>query len=137
MPHNSENSKYTDQETDTSYPDWDGVTPIDMRAWYRKLPKRLRRRDSRYRTLWEMGFVLSKDTVLAPSRKHALALKDSDVASHTFENPITEEILEPSSDEDEDEDEDLRALLGPKLEVNLIVCKEVNRLLATATQHNE
>ena len=87
MPRNSENS--TDLETDSSYPDWDGVTPIDMRAWYRKLPKRLRRRDSRYRTLWEMGFVLSKDTVLAPSRKHALALKDSDVASHTFENPIT------------------------------------------------
>jgi hypothetical protein len=89
MPRNSENS--TDLETDTSYPDWDGVTPIDMRAWYRKLPKRLRRSDSRYRTLWEMGFVLSKDTVLAPSRKHALALKDSDVASHTFENPITED----------------------------------------------
>ena len=62
---------------------WD-TTPITMRAWLRALPKYLRKKDPRFRTLWESGFIMAKDVAVAPTKSHARALKDSDVKQHTF-----------------------------------------------------
>ena len=80
--------------TDNKIPcTWDS-TPLTMKGWLRMLPKQLVTVDSRFRTMWEQGYVLSKNQVLAPSETHACALRDSVVIMHSFKNSIDSSIFE-------------------------------------------
>ena len=109
---------------------WD-TTPITLRGWLRSLPKYLRKKDPRFRTLWESGFVMSKEYTYAPTRTHARALKESDVVQHTFDKPIPWVIFDEGSDDDQD-DEACRQECGRYITWSSQLLSEVDRLCAEA-----
>ena len=63
----------TDIDSDSPICSWD-TTQITLRGWLRMLPKFLRKKDPRFRTLWESGFIMAKETAIAPTRTHAREL---------------------------------------------------------------
>ena len=117
-------------DSDTPICSWD-TTPITLRRWLRSLPKYLRKRDPRFRTLWESGFIMYKEVTYAPTRTHARALKESDVIQHTFDKPISRVIFEEGSDDDMDDDA-CREERGRSYTWSAQLLAEVDRLCAEA-----
>ena len=65
-----------------------------MRAWLDALPEYLEKIDPNYVSWWTQGFVLDRNgTVCGPTLRHAVALRDDSVRTHTFERPIPHVII--------------------------------------------
>ena len=68
-------------------PSWD-TTPIQLRYFLNSMPEYVEDIDPDLVTLVERGYVMEKSTAVAPTKLHAIALRDNAVHAHTFENPI-------------------------------------------------
>ena len=68
-------------------PSWD-TTPSQLRYYLNSMPEYVEDIDPDLVTLVERGYVMEKSTAVAPTKLHAIALRDNAVHAHTFENPI-------------------------------------------------
>ena len=65
-----------------------------MRGWWELLPEWLEEQDSDLPLWWSQGAVLDRNgTVSGPTYLHTVALRDSSVREHPFEEPITIDIF--------------------------------------------
>ena len=79
-------------ESDSEDPEWD-TTLLTMRKWLLALPEYCESLNEDYVTWWEQGFVMVKHQVACPTASHPVALRDTAVRSHSFQEPISAEIF--------------------------------------------
>ena len=68
-------------------PSWD-TTPLGLRFFLNSMPEYVEDMDSDMVTMVEYGYCMEKSTVVAPTKLHAIALRDNAVRAHSFEKPI-------------------------------------------------
>ena len=84
-------------EGEETVPYWD-TTPIRMRRWLLALPEYLENQNEDYVSWWEQGYSMSRHTTLAPSVRHAQALRDNAVPVREFTNTwVTADLFDQSA----------------------------------------
>ena len=68
-------------------PSWD-TTPLGLRFFLNSMPEYVEDIDPDMVTMVEYGYCMEKSTVVAPTKLHAIALRDNAVRAHSFEKPI-------------------------------------------------
>ena len=80
-------------DEDGEEPTWD-TTPLSFGLWYTALPEYLDDQDPDYVTMYESGYCMDKHIVNTPTVFHAVAIRDRQVRTHTFEEPISPDIFD-------------------------------------------
>ena len=68
-------------------------TPLTFNHWYTEIPDYLESLDADYVTMYESGYCMDKKVCVTPTEYHAVATRDHYVRKHTFEDPISADIL--------------------------------------------